>query len=417
MSDQQPVTVVKFGGSVLREGPGTFVLAAAEVERMRRAERGGLVVVVSAPAGVTDRLLTRVSAGTSDRYAIAAGVAVGELEATRELAEVLDRAGVPVRALVDPSFGLVAIGEDPLDSDPVALDPKAIEAGLAAGQVVLVPGYCAVDRASRPVLLGRGGSDLTAVCLAAWLGRGRRSRCLLLKDVGGVYDRDPSLDEGARRLASVTWSDLRRHANGSRVVQPKAIDFGVQHGLEIEVGAPPWIAPRVPPTRIGCPQSIVDPVERDPSPLRIACLGWAGGEPGAVLVRYLEAAAPVGAASAFEVHHGLVDRIRSDRFGSSPGRGAAVSRGVDEVAIDAIDLVLVVPGGAPPSMVEQVDAALAAGRPVFVAGAGRAHDAAHLRELTDRATVFDDRAPFLVRTFADLLEYATENHRGERSLR
>src|SRR5688572_18183248 len=215
--------VLKFGGSVLRD-ESTLRLAVHEIYRWRR--RGWRVAaVVSAFAGRTDELLRRATgrpqadpclndtlvhhrsrrrpgrglthqnandpwhADTADPHATAALVATGELHSAGLLGLHLDRAGIRAAVLWPMSFDLTAQGP-PLDADPVSLDRGRLERALRQHGVVVIPGYVAQDAEGRPVALGRGGSDLTALFIAQAL---CAEKCRLVKDVDGLYDRDPSL--------------------------------------------------------------------------------------------------------------------------------------------------------------------------------------------------------------------------------
>ncbi|MCP3918176.1 MAG: homoserine dehydrogenase [bacterium] len=225
--------VLKFGGSVLKDEEAAR-LAVHEIYRWRR--RGYQVVaVVSALAGTTDALLAKargVCAAPSPE-SVAAVVSNGELASAALLGLHLDRAGVPASVLTPAAIDLVAVG-DPLDAEPVGVDVQRLRRPLAAGGVVVVPGYVACDGRGRTVVLGRGGSDTTAIFLAAQLGA---TRCRLIKDVDGLYERDPaaeSADSAPRRYASVSWDDALQ-TDGS-ILQHKALRFARELGLVFDLG-------------------------------------------------------------------------------------------------------------------------------------------------------------------------------------
>ena len=108
--------------------------------------------------------------------------------------------------------------------------PRCI-AGLARTGLAVVPGFVAVDASGNTVLLGRGGSDLTALFLAQRL----RASCRLVKDVDGLFAVDPVRSRGARRVATADYRELL--ALGGRLVQQKAVSFAAQHDLGFEIGA------------------------------------------------------------------------------------------------------------------------------------------------------------------------------------
>jgi len=226
-----PIVVLKLGSSVLRgesDLPAAVRALAAE-----RARGRGVVAVVSAFAGATDRLLARA-------YRLCAGappgpvarlLATAETRAAASLTLALEGAGVPAQLLDPREAGLVAAGP-PLEAEPLALDPRPFRDALARGRVAVLPGFYAVDAAGETVLLGRGGTDLSALFVATRLGA---VECRLLKDTGGVFDADPNRVVGARRFASLSWTEARRL--GGRVVQDRALAFACREGCAFAVGA------------------------------------------------------------------------------------------------------------------------------------------------------------------------------------
>lgn len=223
------LAVLKFGGSVLADA-GCLPGVCGEVGRWRR-EGFSVIAVVSAFSGVTDRLV-RTDEGIGDAQARAALHGLGELESAARLAIRLQGAGIPASVLTPGGVGLIAEGPA-LDASPVSLRTSVVNARLAAGEVVVFPGFVALDRVGRPVLLGRGGSDLTALFLAAEL---FADRCRLVKDVDGLYDRDPAgPGPAAQRYQQATYADAL--ATDGTIVQHKAVRFAEGRGRRFEVGA------------------------------------------------------------------------------------------------------------------------------------------------------------------------------------
>jgi homoserine dehydrogenase len=213
------IVVLKFGSSVLRSA-ADLPTAVDEIYRHVRAGRR-VVAVVSAFAGVTDSLIERAHSvgGTSDPHAYASLVGSGELESAAMLTLCLSTHGVPARLLPPEQFALRAYG-DPLDAEPHDFDAGLLRETLREAAAVVVPGFVAHDEQHRTLLLGRGGSDYTALFLARRLD----AECILLKDVDGLYERDPASPGPApRRYSQVTWDDALRVAG--RLVQPKTIRF------------------------------------------------------------------------------------------------------------------------------------------------------------------------------------------------
>jgi acetylornithine deacetylase len=226
-----PLTVLKFGSSVL----GTekdYAAAVAGIQRhLKRGER--VLAVVSALKGATDRLLADAHyfGPEPEPAATASLLATGEAASAARLALALDAAGVEA-ALLDPGgVGLAAHGPL-LDADPVSVDGDAVRRALERAEAAVVAGFYGRDSGGGYALFGRGGSDLTALFLAHRLGA--RS-CRLIKDVDGVYEHDPGAGGRApRRYEQISWDDALKL--GSRVVQPKTLHYARRERIEFDVG-------------------------------------------------------------------------------------------------------------------------------------------------------------------------------------
>jgi homoserine dehydrogenase len=226
--------VLKFGSSVI---PSEAALAAV-VEEVARWRSGGwrVVAVVSAIGGGTDALLAhaRRFGDAGDGHALAAYVATGELQAAALLGLALERAGHAAAVLDAAGIGLRTAGPA-LDATPRSVDPGAIERALERFGVVVAPGFIGRAPDGRTTLLGRGGSDLSALVIAGAL----RARCRLVKDVDGLYDRDPACAAAAsggapaRRFERATHDTVLSLDEG--IVQHKAVRFAREAGLAFEV--------------------------------------------------------------------------------------------------------------------------------------------------------------------------------------
>ncbi|MBJ7484473.1 homoserine dehydrogenase [Brevundimonas sp.] len=231
-SDAAEVVVLKFGSSILRTQADAPAVASEVYGHVRAGRK--VVAVVSAFGGHTDRLLADArELGLDHENDLLPGyVALGEEKAAALTAIACDRIGLDAVSLSVKELGIVAEGE--LEhAHPCGLRGEALHKALAEHQVVVVPGFGALRPDGRVALLGRGGSDLTAVFLAAELGL---DRVRLVKDVDGLYDRDPASASGKPlRYRRASWDDARRH--GGALVQHDAIDLGQERGVEIEVAA------------------------------------------------------------------------------------------------------------------------------------------------------------------------------------
>jgi homoserine dehydrogenase len=232
-NSEDEVIVLKFGSSVLR----TRADLPNVVHEIYRWYRVGfrVVAVVSAIGSTTDELLAeaRTFSAQPEPYATAELLATGERASAALLGLALDRAGVPCRVLNPREIGLIVTG-DPLDSELTEVKLERLREVLTAYPVLVIPGFFGTDAGGRTHLLGRGGSDLSAVYLAHAMGA---ARCRLIKDVDGVYESDPALvgTSPPRRFAALTYRDALRLA--APLIQPKAIAFLEAKGGDAEVAS------------------------------------------------------------------------------------------------------------------------------------------------------------------------------------
>lgn len=226
--DASPVVVMKFGSSVLA-GPADAPAVASDIyAEVRRGRR--VIAVVSAFAGETDRLLAEARAlGLAhDNPLLPAYVVQGEERSAALAALACDRVGLSATTLSVRELGIAA--EGPAEhARPRTLNRAALDHALDRHEVVVVPGFGAMAD-GRVVLMGRGGSDLTALFLAAELGL---DHVQLVKDVDGLYDRDPNADPAARRYDRASWAEAK--ALGGGLVQPDALDLAEARRLRVEV--------------------------------------------------------------------------------------------------------------------------------------------------------------------------------------
>ncbi|MFT7670406.1 MAG: homoserine dehydrogenase [Planctomycetota bacterium] len=330
--------VLKFGGSVLTD-VDSLRGAVHEIYRWRR-KGWRVVAVVSAFKGRTDQLFQESLQRpvVPDSATLAAVLACEEHFSATQLALQLDSSGVPACVLTPAALEFIAEG-DALDATPLRLNPHKIEQALEREEVVVVPGYGAVDEGGRAVVLGRGGSDLSALFLASCL---NADCCRLVKDVPALYDRDPAVvdEEGIpQRFGVATWGDALS-LDGS-VIQHKALRFARSLGLDFELGD----LNSVHPTRIGRGPTLCLPT--DPllsKPMRIVLLGL--GTVGACVWKALRAKRDL-----FEVTAVCVRRQALKREGDIPKQLIAADL---QTALQApADVVIELMGG-----IEQATAAI-----------------------------------------------------------
>ncbi len=226
-----PVVVLKFGSSVL-EGAGGYVAAAAEVAREVEVGRR-VVAVVSAPPGTTDALLGAAAplAPRPPERLVSRLLATGEAASVALLAIALSARGVEACALDAAGLALRTQGP-PLDADPVDVDVASLRGALERYPALVVPGFVGVDPDGELSLLGRGGSDLTALFLADRLDA---VECRLLKDVDGVHAADPNVDPSAPVFRRASWEVVLEV--GGALVQGKAVRFARERGRTFRVAA------------------------------------------------------------------------------------------------------------------------------------------------------------------------------------
>ncbi len=226
------IVVQKYGGSSV----ATTEHVRAVAERIRKSHEAGdsLVVTVSAMGKQTDRLLRlagEVSREPSPRE-IDQLLSTGELQSVALLAMALHDQGVPATSLTGPQAGMKTTGR--YGSGLISsIQPVRLKSLLDEGQVAIVAGFQGVNALGDVMTLGRGGSDTTAVALAAALGA---ERCEIYTDVDGIYTADPRIVPEAQRIPVILSSEMAEMAwRGAKVMHPRAVELGALYGVEIHV--------------------------------------------------------------------------------------------------------------------------------------------------------------------------------------
>jgi aspartate kinase len=231
-STSMSLIVQKYGGTSV--GTVERIQAVAERVMHARAEGHRLVVVVSAMSGETDRLLNLARAIKNPPPAreLDALLSTGEQVTIGLLAMALEARGVPA---VSYTGGQVPIVTDSAFNKAriVEIDGTRVQAELAAGRVVVVAGFQGVDADGNITTLGRGGSDTTAVALAAAL---QADECQIYTDVDGVYTTDPRIVPEARRLDRITYEEMLEMASlGAKVLQIRSVEFASKYQVTLRV--------------------------------------------------------------------------------------------------------------------------------------------------------------------------------------
>lgn len=224
--------VQKYGGSSLADDRRIY--RAAKRIGGQIAAGHQVVAVVSAQGDTTDRMLEaaekispRPPARELDAY-----LAAGEQMSAALMAMALTEQGIPAVSLTGWQAGLLTDGNSG-DARVQALCADRIQRELARGKAVIVAGFQGVDCRGNVTTLGRGGSDTTAVALAAFLGA---DRCMIYTDVDGVYDKDPRRFPDAVKYRRIGYEDMLRLARqGAQVLHDRCVELARVHRVPVQV--------------------------------------------------------------------------------------------------------------------------------------------------------------------------------------
>ncbi len=227
-----PLVVQKYGGTSV--GDLDRIANVARKVAACRDQGNEVVVVVSAMAGETDRLidLARRIVATPNERELDVLLATGEQVTVALLAITLESMGykaksylgwqIPLRT--DSAFGAARVTD---------VGREAIMADLAEGRIVIVAGFQGVDETDRITTLGRGGSDTSAVAVAAGL---KADRCEIFTDVDGVYTTDPNITSRARKIHKIAYEEMLEMASlGAKVLYIRAVEFAMRHQVPVVV--------------------------------------------------------------------------------------------------------------------------------------------------------------------------------------
>ncbi len=224
--------VTKFGGS-----------SVASVEKMRnicakilamKDQGNDVVVVVSAMGDTTDDLLKIAgSVGENLKYReLDMLLSTGEQQSAALMALILITMGCPAISLTGWQAG-IKTDEQHSKARIRDIEPARILQEIDTGKVVVIAGFQGLSPAGDITTLGRGGSDTTAVALAAKL---KADRCMIFTDVDGVFTADPRIVKDARKLSSISYEEMLEMASlGAVVLQPRAAEFAMLYNVDVEV--------------------------------------------------------------------------------------------------------------------------------------------------------------------------------------
>jgi len=223
---------MKFGGTSMA---GIERIRSVATRVKREVEAGNQVaVVVSAMAGDTDRLVgfCREASPLYDPREYDAVVSSGEQVTSGLLAIALQAIGVPARSWLGWQLP-IATSDAHATARIESIDTTALDESLSRGEVAVIPGFQGVSDSGRITTLGRGGSDTSAVAMAAAM---QADRCDIYTDVDGVYTTDPRIVPRARKLARVTYEEMLELASvGAKVLQTRSVGLAMKEKVRVRV--------------------------------------------------------------------------------------------------------------------------------------------------------------------------------------
>ena len=224
--------VQKYGGTSV----GDVERIKKVAERIKASHDDGheIVIVVSARAGVTNELIARAKSlceHPSDRE-LDQLLAIGEQETTALTAMALQGLGVDAVSYTGAQAGIFT-DKSHTKAKIKTINAKPLEKDLKAGRVVIVAGFQGINDDGQITTLGRGGSDLTAIALAAAL---KADKCEIYTDVDGVYTADPRVVKTAQKLMEISYDEMLELASsGSKVMQSRSVEFAKKYNVIFEV--------------------------------------------------------------------------------------------------------------------------------------------------------------------------------------
>ncbi len=224
--------VQKYGGTSV----GSIERIRRVADRVARDHRDGhqIVVVLSAMSGETDRLLRLAHEVTPspDERELDMLLSTGERVTIALLAMDLRGRGLNARSFTGRQVGILT-NSSHTKARIARVTAERIRTALAEGVIPVVAGFQGINEQSDVTTLGRGGSDLTAVALAAAL---KADRCIIFTDVDGVYTADPNIVPTARRIDKISYEEMLELASlGAKVLQSRSVEFAAKYGVPIEV--------------------------------------------------------------------------------------------------------------------------------------------------------------------------------------
>ena len=226
--------VQKYGGTSV----GTIERIHRVADRVAQSQREGhrVVVVLSAMSGETDRLikLAQETTPTPDERELDMLLSTGERVTIALLAMELRGRGINARSFTGRQVGIITDSAH-TKARIARVTAHRIREALDQGVIPVVAGFQGINEQSDVTTLGRGGSDLSAVALAAAL---KADRCIIFTDVDGVYTADPNIVPAARRIDKIAYEEMLEMASlGAKVLQTRSVEFAAKFNVPVEVNS------------------------------------------------------------------------------------------------------------------------------------------------------------------------------------
>jgi len=224
--------VQKYGGTSV--GDVDRIKNVAQRIKKTREEGHSLVIVVSARSGVTNELIARAKAinDRPDTRELDMLLAIGEQETIALTAMALHAIDIPAVSYTGAQAGIFT-DQVFTKAKIKKINPKPILKDLKDGKVVIVAGFQGINEEGQITTLGRGGSDLTAIALAAAC---KADKCEIYTDVDGVYTADPRVVKNAKKIQEISYDEMLELASlGSKVMQSRSVEFAKKYGVVFEV--------------------------------------------------------------------------------------------------------------------------------------------------------------------------------------
>ena len=226
--------IQKYGGTSV----GSIERIHRVADRVARTQGEGhrVVVVLSAMSGETDRLLKLAQEATPapDERELDMLLSTGERVTIALLAMELRGRGINARSYTGRQVGIVTDSAH-TKARIARVTADRIREALEAGEIPVVAGFQGINERSDVTTLGRGGSDLSAVALAAAL---KADRCIIFTDVDGVYTADPNIVPTAKRIEKISYEEMLEMASlGAKVLQTRSVEFAAKFSVPVEVNS------------------------------------------------------------------------------------------------------------------------------------------------------------------------------------